>query len=175
MIGMQHEDGIECMHQDGIRLIFLAGRTKHHIHEVGGITQIIARIHERLTDRVFISHRHNSRKLGDNAVEAKIAVLRVGKILGIVIEGRQRADHANHDRHRVRVAPKALIELGHLLMHHSVRLDDRNEIAFLFSVRQLAVFQQISHIKEVAVFGQLLDRIAAIEQHALLAIDEGDF
>jgi hypothetical protein len=41
----------------------------------------------------------------------------------LVVEGRQRADHTDHDRHRVRVATEALVELGHLLVHHRVLLD----------------------------------------------------
>jgi hypothetical protein len=41
--------------------------------------------------------------------------------------------------------------------------------------RQLAVEQQIAGFQEVAVFGQLLDRIATIEQNAFVAVDVSDF
>ena len=40
--------------------------------------------------------------------------------------------------------------------------------------RQLAVEQQVADLEEVRLLGQLLDRIAAIEQHALVAVDVGD-
>ncbi len=40
--------------------------------------------------------------------------------------------------------------------------------------RQLAVDQQIAHLEERAVLGQLFDGEAAIAEDALLAIDEGD-
>ena len=52
-------------------------------------------------------------------------------------------------------------------------LDGRFEIGLLLRVRQFAVLQQVGHFEEVALFGQLLDRIAAIQQFALVAVDEG--
>ena len=93
---------------------------------------------------------------------------------GVVIEGRQRADHAAHDRHRMRVAAKALIEARHLLMHHRVARDAVVEIVLLLRRRQLAVEQQIGGLEEIALLGELVDRIAAIEEDALVAVDEGD-
>jgi hypothetical protein len=93
----------------------------------------------------------------------------------VVIEGRQRADHADHHRHRVRVAAEALVELHQLLMHHGVVLDrGRLELALLGLGRQFAVLQQVGDFEEVAVLRQLLDRVAAIQQLALVAVDEGD-
>ncbi len=38
----------------------------------------------------------------------------------------------------------------------------------------IAVLQQIGHFQEVALFGQLFDRVAAIQQLALVAVDEGN-
>ena len=48
------------------------------------------------------------------------------------------------------------------------------EIVLLRLRRQLAVEQQVAGLEEVAVLGELLDRIAAIEQDALVAVDIGD-
>ena len=92
----------------------------------------------------------------------------------VVIEGRQRADAGHHDRHRMRVAAEALEEPRHLLVHHGVARDAIVEIGLLRGGRQLAVEQQVAGLEEVAVLGELLDRIAAIEQHALVAVDIGD-
>jgi hypothetical protein len=39
-----------------------------------------------------------------------LALARIVDVGGVVIEGRQRADHAAHDRHRMRVAPEAAEE-----------------------------------------------------------------
>jgi hypothetical protein len=74
----------------------------------------------------------------------------------------------------VRVAAEALVELHQLLVHHGVLLDGAFEFGLLRGVGQFAVLQQIGDFEEVALFGQLLDRIAAIQQFALVAIDEGD-
>ena len=90
----------------------------------------------------------------------------------VVIEGRQRADAADHDRHRMRVAAEALIEPRHLLVDHGVAGDRAVEIRLLRRGRQLAIEQEIAGLQEVAVLGELLDRIAAIEQNAFVAVDE---
>ena len=46
--------------------------------------------------------------------------------------------------------------------------------ALLRQGRQLALQQQIAHLQEVALLRQLLDRVAAVQQHALVAVDVGD-
>jgi hypothetical protein len=48
---------------------------------------------------------------------------------------------------------------------------DVDELVLLLLVRQLAVQQQVADLEEVAVLGELLDRVAAVEQHARVAID----
>ena len=72
------------------------------------------------------------------------------------------------------IAPEALKEPRHLLVHHRVMGDGVLEFAALRGVRQLAVVEQIAGLDEVAVLGQLFDRIAAIEQDAFVAVDVGD-
>ena len=103
-----------------------------------------------------------------------LALRRILDVDRVVIEGRERADHADHDRHRMRVAAEAGVEPGHLLMHHGVARDAVVEVVVLLLRRQLAVEQQVAGLDEVAVLGELVDRIAAIEQDALVAVDEGD-
>ena len=100
--------------------------------------------------------------------------MRIRDVGGVVIERRQRADAAGHHRHRMRVAPEALEEPAHLLVHHGVARDAVVEVGLLRRRRQFAVEQQVAGLQEVAVLGQLLDRIAAIEQDALVAVDIGD-
>ena len=59
-------------------------------------------------------------------------------------------------------------------MHHRVARDAVVEVRLLGGGGQFAIEQQIAGLEEIAVFGELLDRIAAIEQHALVAVDIGD-
>jgi hypothetical protein len=66
------------------------------------------------------------------------------------------------------------VKKRHLLVHHRVAGHAVVEVGLLRLGRQFAVEQQIAGLQEVAVFGQLVDRIAAVQQHALVAIDVGD-
>ena len=101
--------------------------------------------------------------------------VRIRNVRRVVIEGRQRADRRDHHRHRVRIATEALEEAGHLLMHHRVARDAIIEIRLLGRGRQFAFEkEEIAGLEEVAMFGDLLDRIAAIQQNALIAVDIGD-
>ena len=103
-----------------------------------------------------------------------LALARIVDVGGVVIEGRQRPDHAAHHRHRMGVAAEAAEEGRQLLMHHGVMVDGVFEFLHLALVRQFAVEQQIAGLQEAGMLGQIGDGIAAILQHALVAIDEGD-
>ncbi len=74
----------------------------------------------------------------------------------------------------MRVTAEAGEEPRHLLVHHRVARDGVAEGLELVVGRQLAVQQQVAGGEEVGVLGQLVDRVAAIEQLALVAIDVGD-
>ncbi len=74
----------------------------------------------------------------------------------------------------MRIAPEALNRSGHLLVDHRVMGDGMFEFAALGVVRQFAVIEQIAGFDEVAMLGQLVDGIAAIEQNAFIAVDVGD-
>ncbi len=174
VIGVQREDGVERVDQNRVRHVLLARVTEHHAHEVGGVVQIVVRIHERRAGVVLVGHGDDGRHLGDQAVEADVAVLGIGEVHRVMVEGRQGTNDTGHDGHRVSVTAEAGVELGQLLVHHRVLLDGVFEIALLTGVRQLAVLQQIGHFEEVAVLSQLLDRIAAIQQLALVTVDEGN-
>ena len=59
-------------------------------------------------------------------------------------------------------------------MHHGVVRDAIIELLLLRRGRQLAVEQQVADLQIVAIFGQFFDRIAAMQQHACVAVDIGD-
>ena len=83
-------------------------------------------------------------------------------------------DQAGHDGHWMRVAAEAAQEELHLLVDHGVVGHELGEVGFLGGVGQLTVQQQVAGFHEVAVGGQLLDGVAAVQQLALVAIDVGD-
>ena len=70
-----------------------------------------------------------------------------------MIEGRQRADDAAAYRHRMGVAPEALIEARQLLVDHRVQRDVALEGRLLCGVRQVALEQEVAYLHEVAVLG----------------------
>src|ERR1700726_427544 len=72
------------------------------------------------------------------------------------------------------VTAQAAQEPGHLLVNHRVPGDSVVEVLLLDDGRQLPIEQEIAGLEEIAVLGDLLDRIAAIEQHTLVAVDIGD-
>jgi hypothetical protein len=145
------------------------------VQEVLGVVQRVVRIHERLADGELVAHRGDRRHLGDQPEGGDLAVMLVGDIEGVVVEGRQGADHAAHDGHGVRVAPEAVEEGADLLVHHRVIVHGADETFFLLGVGKFAVEQQVAGLEVIGVGGQLLDGIAAVQQHALAAVDEGDF
>ncbi len=91
-----------------------------------------------------------------------------------MIERGQRADGGDHDRHRMGVAAETLEEAGHLLVHHGVVDHAMVEVLFLRGGRQLPVEQEIAGLEEIAVLGELLDRVAPVFQDAGVAVDIGD-
>jgi hypothetical protein len=75
---------------------------------------------------VLVGHRRDSRHLGDHPHRRDHALMRIGDVGGVVIERRQRADHAAHHGHRVGVAAETGEEPAHLLVHHRVAGDCGN-------------------------------------------------
>jgi len=89
-----------------------------------------------------------------------------------VIEGGQRADHSDHDRHGMGVTAKAGEKPVHLLMHHSVHGHALLEIFILLLGRQLTVKKQVAGFQKVAVIRQFFDRISAMEQQSFITINK---
>ena len=171
---MQQEDAVHRAHQHVVDLVLLGRHGEHHAHEIGRVRQVVARVDERLPHRVLVRHGDDGRHLRDQPERRDGAVLRIADIERVVVERRKRSHHPDHHRHRVRVAPEPLVQPRQLLVHHRVMRDDADEFVLLLAVGQLAVKQQIAHLEEVAVLRELLDRVAAIQQHAGIAVDEGN-
>ncbi len=171
---MQDEDAIHSAREHGIDFVFLARHGEAHMQKIRRVREFVPRIDERLTDGILVGHGGDGRHLRDHADASDIALLRILDVDRVVIEGRQRADHADHDGHGMCVAAEAGVEPGHLLMHHRVFNDAAVERLVLLAGRKLTIQQEVAGLDETAVLGELVDRIAAIEENALVAVDEGD-
>ena len=91
-----------------------------------------------------------------------------------MIEGRQSANHPNHDRHRVGITPKAAKKAAQLLIQHRVISDIQIELPFFCRVWQLTVEQQITHFQELTMIRQISNCVTAMQQNSLFAIDKGN-
>ena len=138
------------------------------------VVEIVARIDERLAERVLVGRGGDGRQLRDDAMREDLAMARVMDVHRVVIERRHRRHHGRDHRHRVRVVVKAVEEAQQRLVDHRVMADAVGEFVQLPGARQIAVQQQVGDLHEGALLGQLLDRIAAIQQHAGVAVDVGD-
>ncbi len=72
------------------------------------------------------------------------------------------------------VAAEALEEPGHLFVDHGVVDHALVEILLLCPGRQFSVEQEIAGLQEVAMFGELFDRITPVFQDPGVAVDVGD-
>ncbi len=162
------------MHEVLIELVRLAGHGEHHLQEILAVGQIVLRIDERLPDRFLVAVGGDRRQLGDQPVDRHLDLFGIVRIQRVLVESRQGADHRRQDRHRVRISGKAVVERPHVLVQHRVPPDRRSKSGELLSDGQLAVNQQVAHLDEIAVLGQDFDRIAAIPQDALGAVQVGD-
>ncbi|MNT50518.1 hypothetical protein D3C72_1874420 [compost metagenome] len=101
-------------------------------------------------------------------------MFRIVDVGAVVIEGRQRADQTGQHGHGVCVTAEATQEELHLLVDHGVVGHAAREVGLLRCVRQVTVQQQVAGFQEVAVFSQLLNGVAAVQQFALVAVNVSD-
>jgi hypothetical protein len=171
VVGVQNEDAIECARDDRIDCVGLARHREAHLQEIRRVVEIVSRIDEGLSDRVLVGHCRDRRHLGNHAVACYLALPRIVEVSRVVIEGGQRADH---DRHRVRVAPVTGVNSRHLLVHHRVVRFDVAEPSEFLVARKLAMEEQIAGGEEVGVLRELINGVSTVEQLTLVAVDIGN-
>ena len=174
MIRMQGEDAIHGALDDGVDLVLFGRHAKHHVQEVAGIGEGVARLHEGLADGVLVTHGGQGRHLGEQTEGADLAMLFVVDVEGIVIEGGQGADHTAHDRHGVGVTAEAAEEEGDLLVHHGVAGDQAFKFRVLRLGGRLAVQQDVTDFQVTGLGGQLGDGITTVQQDTLISVDIGN-
>ena len=108
MVGMQNEQQVDRFGRHGIDRIGLAGHRKKHVEHVGAVAQIVARIDERLAERVLVGRGGDRRQFRDDAMREDFPVARIVDVRRVVIESRHRSDHRRDHRHGMRVVVKAL-------------------------------------------------------------------
>ena len=105
---------------------------------------------------------------------AAAALLGVGQVQRAVVDGRQLRDRSSQDGHRVGVLGEAADQGVDRVVDIGFGSQLIGEGLQLLGARALAVDQQVGHFDVARLFRQLLDRVAAIQQHALVAVDVSD-
>ena len=138
------------------------------------ILEIVLRVADRPADGIAIACGGDGRHFRDQADRGHAALFGVFQVESVVVEAGHRAEHADQHRHRMGVVAEAEQEGAEGLVHHRVMRDLMLELREFLRVRQFAVHQQISDFQEAGMLGELFDRVAAIHQYTVVAIDVGD-
>ncbi len=144
------------------------------MQEVFAVAERVLRIDKRLADRFLIAISGDGRQFSDQAVRRDFNLVGIVDIHRVLIEGRQGADNAAEDSHRVCIARETVVERFHVLVQHRVIANVFAKTFRLVASRQFAVNQQVSGFQKVAILGEDLDRVSAVPQHAVFAVEERD-
>ena len=158
----------------GIRLVLELGHLVHHREEVAGVAQVVVRIDVRLPHVVAVGERRQRRHLGHEPHDLLVADVGVLDLRRVGIERREGADRGDEHAHRVGVVAEALHERLDVLVHERVDRDLVRPRVELGLRRQLAVDQEVGDLEVGRLLRQLLDRVAAVLQHAVVAVEVGD-
>ncbi len=175
VVGMHDQQQVQGFDKFPVQLVRLARNGEHHSQEVLAVAQVVLRIDEGLADRFLVGVGRNRRQLGHQPVDGQSdTCLGSRGIQRILVEGAQGTDDRAEDGHRMGVTRKAVVERPHVFVQHGMPPERGAELLQLLCVGKLSMDQQIAYLDEVAGFAELLDRISAIPQYPLLAIEIGD-
>ena len=174
VIGVQDEEHVERAFEHRVGLVVELGHLEQHREEIAGVAEFVVGIDVGQAAGMAIGEGRKRRHFADQAAGLEPARFEVVNIVGVGIKRRERADGADQHPHRMRVVAEALHELLDVLMHHRVDLDVVLPALVVLAVGQLTFDDQIRGLEVVALLRQLLDRIAAIAQDPLVAVDKRD-
>ncbi len=147
----------------------------HHVQEVGRVRQRVARVVVRQARREAVAHRGDRRGLGDQPQDLLVAALGVEDLLRVGVERAERGDRRDEHPHRMGVVVEPVDEpLAHVLVDERVVGDVEAPLVELGLVRQIAVDEEVGDLEERRVLGELLDRVPAVAQDAVVAVEVRD-
>ena len=174
VVSVQDEDTVHSAGQNRIYFVFLTWNCEAHVQEVGCVVQIVSWVNERLANVVFVGHCSNGRHLRDHAQGSNHALVWIGDVGAVMIEGRESSNGTGHDCHWVGVTTIAFEERAHLIVDHGVVGYAVNKVVLFCACWQFAVQQQVAGFQKVAVFSELFNRVTAVKQSTCVTIDESD-
>ena len=166
MLGVEDHRHVERVHH----LRHLAER---HVQEVGGVAEVVPRLHEVLAVPAALVVGDDRGQLGEQPDRFGQVGLgrRVGR-LGVV--GADDAHRGAHDIHRVRGQRQLVDDPLDVVVQGPQRTLEGLELGQLAFVGQLAVPEQVGDLLEGALRGELLHRVAAVQQRVGVRVDLGD-
>lgn len=174
VVRVQDQQLVERGDHDRVRHVLLRRDREGHPQEVLDVPEVVARVDEGVADRLLVRVRGDGRQLGEQPDRGEMALLVVERVVAVLVERGQRADHGGQHRHRMGVARESVVEALDVLVQQRVLGDLVLERGQFVDRRQLAVDQQIRHLDKAGPLGELLDGIAAVAQNALFAVEVGN-
>ncbi len=174
MVRVEDEECLERGGQVVVDVVLFDGSTEGEAEVVLDVAEAVLRVLERLTDGGLVRVRGQRRHRTDETKRCFLDVLRIVGIEVLAVERAEAHDACGEQHHRVAAAREGTVELTEALVEHHALGDLRGEIVELRLGRELAVDQEVGNLKERGLLSELLDRVAAVTQDALLAVNVGD-
>ncbi len=127
-----------------------------------------------LAQRPPVRVRRDGRRLGQQQHGGQLDRGRVERVHALGVVARQRGDRGGQHGHRVGVGGERPDQRLEVVVQVRVALDPLDPAGQLLVGRELTVDEQVGDLEERGLLGQLVDRVAAVEQDALAAVDVGD-
>ncbi len=174
VILVQDQQALQRARHHRVDLVHLGQHAEVQLQEVVHEAERVVGVQERLPDALLVRVRRDDRKLRQHADRVELDVLGIVGVGLVLVVRRQRRDGRREHRHRVRGMRQRREEPLEVLVQKGVPTDLLVELPQLVGRGQLAVDEQPRDLEICAVLRQLLDRIAAVTQHALVTVDVGD-
>ena len=174
VVGVQDEEHVERVLEGRIRPVLELGDLEHHVEEVAGVGEVVVRVGVGHAHRVPVGKGGDRRHLGEQPVGLNPPGCRIVNLFRIGVEGRERTHRRDQHPHRMGVVPEAVHEGLDVLVDDRVQRDVVGPLPEVLRGGQLSLDDQVRRLEEGAPLGELLDRVAPIEEHALVAVDVGD-
>ena len=174
MIGVENQEDFHRLVQRRVDLVRVAD-LEHHVQEVRRVIERVVGEDVGQTHGVAVRRGGHGWHLGDQPHDLFHADVRIVDVFGFGVEGRKTSDAGGEQPHRMRVVVVRVVHPGaELLVKEGVVGDLVDPRIVLRLGGELAVDQQVADLEEGRVLRQLLDRVAAVAQDAVLAVEFGD-
>ena len=175
VVGMQDEKSVHCPCENGVGVKAGLGRFPHHRQEVGGEAEGVVRVDKRHPHAEAVGRGRERRHFRDQPDNLLVADVRIEDLLGLGVEGGQRRDGRDEHPHGMGVVVETLEEtLAHVLVNKGVVGDLLDPVVELLGIRELSVQDEVGDLEVARLLGQLLDRVTAVLEDPVVAVDKGD-